>query len=246
MYPGPYKITVTKEGFQRQPRRRPRSPLASPRTDPGLQDEDQGGGRSGGREAAAEALKAAFKRRPRLSPRPASSTRPRPPTRTCSRRRRRSPRSTTTWATSTAQKKDWPNAEAAYKKALELRPDYSDALPPLAADVPGQRPERQGHGALAKAARDSRATPRSSSTSASCQLNAGKSEEAIAAFKKADDRRSRRTPTRTYHLGTLVRRPEQDPRSGREPREVPVDEPDERARTSRPPRGCCRRCKPKK
>jgi tetratricopeptide (TPR) repeat protein len=31
-----------------------------------------------------------------------------------------------------SQKKDWPNAEAAYKKALELKPDYSEASMGLA------------------------------------------------------------------------------------------------------------------
>lgn len=80
------------------------------------------------------------------------------------------------------QKKDWASAEAAYKKALELRPDFSDASVALARVY---QDSGQGDKALAlmsQAGED----PKVLFNLGVMHLNANKPEEAEAAFKKAE------------------------------------------------------------
>jgi tetratricopeptide (TPR) repeat protein len=96
------------------------------------------------------------------------------------------------------QKKDWPAAEASYKKALELRPNYSEANAGLLAVY-------QASGQADKAA----ALASSASGDAKVQfdmgatyLNAGKYEEALAAFQKAAAA-DPSNPETYYHLGTI-------------------------------------------
>jgi Flp pilus assembly protein TadD len=100
------------------------------------------------------------------------------------------------------QKKDWPKAEAAYKKALELRPIYPDASAGLARVY---QESGQGDKALelmSKAAGENPTDARAQFNMGIFSLNAGKSDEAIAAFQKA----LTADPTMVdayYHLGTL-------------------------------------------
>jgi tetratricopeptide (TPR) repeat protein len=96
------------------------------------------------------------------------------------------------------QKKDWAAAEAAYKKALEIRPNYSEANAGLLGVY-------QASGQADKAA----ALATSASGDAKVQfdlgataLNSGKYEEALAAFQKsaaADPS----NPETYYYLGTI-------------------------------------------
>jgi tetratricopeptide (TPR) repeat protein len=96
------------------------------------------------------------------------------------------------------QKKDWAAAEAAYKKALELRPNYSDANAGLLAvyQATGQADKTA---ALATSAEgDARVQFDLGAT----YLNAGKYEEALAAFQKAAAA-DPSNPETYYHLGTI-------------------------------------------
>jgi tetratricopeptide (TPR) repeat protein len=96
------------------------------------------------------------------------------------------------------QKKDWPAAEAAYQKALELRPNYSEANAGLLGVY-------QASGQADKAA----ALAASASGDAKVQfdlgvtyLNSGKYDDALAAFQKAQAADPSNAET-YYYLGTI-------------------------------------------
>ena len=96
------------------------------------------------------------------------------------------------------QKKDWPAAEAAYKKALELRPGYSEANAGLLGidQESGQADKAAALGAAAAT------DPKVQFGIAVAALNAGKSEEARAAFQKVAAADPGNVEV-NYYLGTL-------------------------------------------
>jgi tetratricopeptide (TPR) repeat protein len=79
------------------------------------------------------------------------------------------------------QKKDWANAEAAYKKALELKPSYSEANAGLLR-VYQDSGQTEKVAALASSAGDD---PKVQFNLGVTFLNSGKADEALAAFQKA-------------------------------------------------------------
>jgi Tfp pilus assembly protein PilF len=101
------------------------------------------------------------------------------------------------------QKKDWAKAEEAYKKALELRPNYPDVQTALAKVY---QDSGQGDKAMALMSKAIEGNPNDAKALFNMgifNLNAGKSEDAIAAFQKA----LAAEPTMVeanYHLGTLM------------------------------------------
>jgi tetratricopeptide (TPR) repeat protein len=97
------------------------------------------------------------------------------------------------------QKKDWASAEAAYKKALELRPDYSEASVALSRVY---QDSGQGDKALAlmsQAGED----PKVLFNLGVMHLNANKHEEAEAAFKKAEAQDPGNAEIQ-FHLATIA------------------------------------------
>jgi tetratricopeptide (TPR) repeat protein len=96
------------------------------------------------------------------------------------------------------QKKDWAAAEAAYKKALELRPNYSEANAGLLAvyQASGQADKTA---ALASSATGD---PKVQFDLGATYLNAGKYEDALAAFQKAQAADPSNAET-YYYLGTV-------------------------------------------
>jgi len=102
-----------------------------------------------------------------------------------------------------SQKKDWASAEAAYKKALELKPSYSEASIALARVY-------QDSGQADKAAELMNKTAAASEGDAKVQfnlgvfnLNSGKADEAMAAFQKA----AAADPTNAepyFYIGTIL------------------------------------------
>jgi tetratricopeptide (TPR) repeat protein len=80
-----------------------------------------------------------------------------------------------------SQKKDWPNAEAAYKKALELKPSYSEANAGLLR-VYQESGQAEKVTELAAAAGND---PKVQFNLGVTFLNSGKGDEALAAFQKA-------------------------------------------------------------
>src|SRR5712691_5317281 len=99
-------------------------------------------------------------------------------------------------------KKDWPKAEEAYKKALELRPIYPDAAAGLARVYQESGQGDKAMELMSKAAGENPADAKAQFNMGIFSLNAGKSEEAIAAFQKA----LAADPAMVdayYHLGTL-------------------------------------------
>jgi len=101
-----------------------------------------------------------------------------------------------------SQKKDWAKAEDALKKAMELRPNYPDAAAALARVYADSGQSDKAMELMSKAAGDNPTDARAQFNMGIFSLNAGKSDEAIAAFQKA----LTADPTMVdayYHLGTL-------------------------------------------
>lgn len=100
------------------------------------------------------------------------------------------------------QKKDWASAEAAYLKAIELRPNYGDAYVALATVY-------QDHGNAAKAMEIMTKAAEAAGDDAKVHfnlgvfyLNSGKSAEAESSFRKAVEL-DPSNPEPYFHLGTL-------------------------------------------
>ena len=102
-----------------------------------------------------------------------------------------------------AQKKDWPAAEAAYLKALEVRPGYGEAISALARVYQDSGQAAKATELLTKAATDNPKDGKVQFNLGVFYLNSGKAEEAAAAFQKA----SEADPANAeiyYYLGTLA------------------------------------------
>ena len=199
MYPGPYKITVTKEGFQGTFAEQ-RISLGDPTQVPDFKmktmataQKEAGGGTDALKVAFGNALaltqagkldeaEAAYKeilvKEPSI------------------------PEVHQNLGYIYAQKKDWAKAEEAYKKALELRPNYPDAAAALARVYADSGQGDKAMELMAKAAGDNPNDARAQFNMGIFQLNAGKSEEAIAAFTKALTADPAMADA-YYHLGTL-------------------------------------------
>jgi len=97
------------------------------------------------------------------------------------------------------QKKDWANAEAAYKKALEVRPNYSEANAGLMA-VYQESGQADKAAALATSAASD---PKVQFSVGVTALNAGKYDDALAAFQKV----AAADPSNAevhYYIGTIL------------------------------------------
>lgn len=96
------------------------------------------------------------------------------------------------------QKKDWAAAEAAYQKALELRPNYSDANAGLLAVYQASGNTEKANALAAAATGD----PKVQFDLGVTHLNAGKYDDALAAFQKAQAA-DPNNPETYYYLGTI-------------------------------------------
>lgn len=101
-----------------------------------------------------------------------------------------------------SQKKDWAKAEEAYTKALELRPIYPDVTTALAKVYQESGQSEKAMALVSKAAGENPDDPKAQFNVGIFNLNAGKSEEAIAAFQKAIAADPNMADA-YYHLGTL-------------------------------------------
>ncbi len=102
-----------------------------------------------------------------------------------------------------AQRKDWATAEAAYKKALEVRPDYSVAYTALsnvylASNQPDKAAE-MANKAMGAAGQDARALFQIGYVA----FNSGKYEQAAEAFKKAEAADPNHAETQ-FFLGSIA------------------------------------------
>ena len=227
MQPGPYRFTASKDGYQPsfvEPRDLARRSHADPR----LQAEHGGPGRGRRRRRRGVGAARQLPRRPSSCRPPARSTRP---------KRRTRP----SWTTSPdvpevyqnlgqlyVQKKDYPAAEAAFQKGLELRPDSTDMATLLARVY---QESGQTDKAMALIEKSAGANPQDAKAQFNrgiFLLNANKNEEAIAAFEaaiKADPNMAEAY----YHLGALLIGQGKIPEAIAVPREVPEPQPDGRA-----------------
>jgi tetratricopeptide (TPR) repeat protein len=100
-----------------------------------------------------------------------------------------------------SKKKDYPTAEASFKRAIELRPSYGDAYSQLA-DVYNKsgQPDKANE-VLAQASEGG--DPSVLFSQAVMLLNAGKLDEAQAAFKKVEAADPNNAEVH-YHLGTIA------------------------------------------
>jgi tetratricopeptide (TPR) repeat protein len=97
-----------------------------------------------------------------------------------------------------SQRKDWAAAEAAYQKALELKPDYSDASVALV-----RLYQDSGQADKAMALSQTSEDPTVLFNLAVTHLNANKYDEAEAAFKKAEALDAANAEIQ-YHLATIA------------------------------------------
>jgi len=102
-----------------------------------------------------------------------------------------------------SQRKDWPAAEAEYKKAIELRPDYSDASSALARVYQDSGQSDKAMALMVQAATENPGDARTQYNMGVFHLNAGQSAEAIGAFEKAIAADPAMADA-YYHLGTLM------------------------------------------
>jgi tetratricopeptide (TPR) repeat protein len=102
-----------------------------------------------------------------------------------------------------AKKKDWPAAEAAYLKALEIRPGYGEAISALARVYQDSGQAAKATELLTKAATDNPKDGKVQFNLGVFYLNSGKAEEASAAFQKAAEADPGNAEV-YYYLGTLA------------------------------------------
>ena len=100
------------------------------------------------------------------------------------------------------QKKDWAGAEAAYLKALEVRPGYGEAISALARTYQDSGQADKASALLNKAATDNPKDGKVQFNLGVFYLNASKPEEATAAFQKAAEAEPGNAEI-YYYLGTL-------------------------------------------
>lgn len=98
-----------------------------------------------------------------------------------------------------SQKKDWANAEASFQKALELKPDYSDAMVSLARVYQESGQAQKAVDLMAKGAGSGDA--KAQFNLGIMMMNAGKEEEALAAFLKAAELDATNAEA-FYYIGT--------------------------------------------
>lgn len=101
-----------------------------------------------------------------------------------------------------SQKKDWPSAEAAYLKAIEVRPSYGEAYTALSRVYRDSGQPAKATEILAKAAAENKGDPKVQFGVAVDLLNSGKSEEAVAAFQKVVEMDPAYAES-YFHLGAL-------------------------------------------
>ena len=82
-----------------------------------------------------------------------------------------------------SQRKDWANAEASFQKAMELKPDYSDAMVSLARVYQDSGQAQKAVDLMAKGAGSG--DPKAQFNLGIMMMNQGKDEEALAAFLKS-------------------------------------------------------------
>src|SRR5262249_48812784 len=97
------------------------------------------------------------------------------------------------------QKKDWTNAEAAYKKALEIKPDFSDASIALAKVYQESGQKDKAMETMAAGGSD----PKVLFNLGIMNLNAGKYDEAEAALNKVKELDQANAEV-YFHLGTIA------------------------------------------
>jgi tetratricopeptide (TPR) repeat protein len=102
-----------------------------------------------------------------------------------------------------AQKKDWPSAEAAYLKAIELRPSYGEAYTALSRVYRDSGQPAKATEILAKAAAENKSDPKVQFGVAVDLLNSGKADEAMAAFQKVLEIDPNYAEA-YFHMGTLA------------------------------------------
>lgn len=98
-----------------------------------------------------------------------------------------------------SQKKDWANSEASFQKALELKPDYSDAMVSLARVYQDSGQAQKAVDLMAKGAGSGDA--KAQFNLGIMMMNAGKDEEALAAFLKAAELDASNAEA-FYYIGT--------------------------------------------
>jgi tetratricopeptide (TPR) repeat protein len=101
------------------------------------------------------------------------------------------------------QKKDWPKAEAAYLKAIEVRPAYGEAYTALSRVYRESGQAAKATEIMTKAAAENQADPKVQFGVAIDLLNSGKTEEAVAAFQKVLELDPNYADAH-YHIGTLA------------------------------------------
>ncbi len=200
MYPGPYKITVSKEGFQGSFAEQ-RISLGDPTQVPDFKMKTMAAAQKEAGGGSNDALKAAFGQALALT-QAGKLDEAEAAYKEIIVKEPGVPEVYQNLGYIYGQKKDWAKAEEAYKKALELRPNYPDVAAALARVYADSGQGEKAMETMAKAAGENPNDARAQFNMGIFHLNAGKSEEAIAAFTKAVTADPSMADA-YYHLGTL-------------------------------------------
>jgi tetratricopeptide (TPR) repeat protein len=201
MYPGMYRITVNKEGFQGTYTDYKIS-LGEPTYLPDVKLQTKAAAQAAAGGKAAEDLGNAFKKATELA-QSGQYDQAEAAFKEIAAKSPNVPEIYYNLGYVAGQKKDWAAAEAAYQKALEIKPGYADAYTALARVYQESGQAQKAAELMTKAAAAGPDDGKMQFNLGIYHLNAGRSEEAIAAFQKAATLDPQNAEV-YYHLGTLA------------------------------------------
>jgi cytochrome c-type biogenesis protein CcmH/NrfG len=182
MYPGPYKITISKEGFAPAVIEY-RIAMGEPTYLPDVKILSKAAAQAATRDPAREELTANFKKATELT-QAGQLDQAEVLYKEILVKHPSVPEVHYNLGYVYAQKKDWPSAEGAYLKAIELRPNYGEAYTALSRVYSNSGQQAKATEILAKAAAENQGDPKVQFGVAVDLFNQGKADEAAAAFQK--------------------------------------------------------------
>ena len=202
MYPGNYRITASKEGYQPAVFDNFRISMGEPTYLPDFKLVSKAAAQAAGGDKAREELSASFKKAIELT-QAGQFDQAEAAFKELAAKNPTVPEIHYNLGYVYTQKKDWPNAEAAYLKAIEVRPSYAEAYTALARVYRDSGQPAKASEIMAKAAATNQSDPKVQFAMGVDLLNAGKTEEAEAAFKKVLEL-DPSNPEPYFHLGTMA------------------------------------------
>jgi tetratricopeptide (TPR) repeat protein len=201
MYPGPYRITASKEGYQPAVADH-RIPMGEPTYLPDIKMMSKAAAQAASGDKGREELTANFKKAIELT-QAGQYDQAEAAYKEILAKNPNVPEVHYNLGYVYSQKKDWANAEAAYLKAIEARPNYGEAYTALSRVYRESGQPAKATEILAKAAAENKGDPKVQFGVAVDLLNSGKTDEAMAAFQKVLEIDPNFAEA-YFHMGTLA------------------------------------------